>query len=164
MRSLTVSLLFLTCVLPLQAQETVEQLLELGYTYYADGKYEKAIRIFDQAEALSPKNSEIYYLRGVCKSLIDQNEAAIGDYDKALSLKSDYPEVLFEKGYAYFLLDKPGHALQFFTEAIRLNPDYGEAYQNRGTVKCILGDKEGALEDWEKAETLGVQSPFQECS
>ena len=40
------------------------------------------------------------------------------------------------------------------TEAIRLKPDDAEAYNNRGNAKFDLGDKQGAIADYNQAIRL----------
>ncbi|HEY9906465.1 MAG TPA: tetratricopeptide repeat protein [Thermosynechococcaceae cyanobacterium] len=45
-------------------------------------------------------------------------------------------------------------AVQSYGQAIQLAPDYARAYGNRGLVRLNLGDKRGALEDWQNAAKL----------
>ena len=42
--------------------------------------------------------------------------------------------------------------------AIRINPQYVEAYYNRGTAKSELGDKKGAIADYDMAIRINPQS------
>ena len=42
-------------------------------------------------------------------------------------------------------------ALQAFSQAIVLNPNYAQAYNNRGVACRALGDKQGAVADFNQA-------------
>ena len=45
-------------------------------------------------------------------------------------------------------------AVQSYDQAIQLDPDYSRAYANRGLVRLNLGDRRGALEDWQQAAKM----------
>lgn len=145
------------------AQQSANDLLNLGYDSYDKGAYQEAIDYFDQAEEIEGDNAELYYLRGICKSMIDDNKAAVQDFDKAVKINPEFAEAYFERGYSYFMLNEAEKAIQSYSEAIRIDPDYGEAYQNRGAVKCMIDDPEGAQQDWDKAKQLGVMVPEMGC-
>lgn len=155
-----IALLFLSSFV--NGQNT-DSLIDIGHRNYELGKYNVAIEYFERAALQDASNPEIYYLMGVCKSQIQLNKEAIADYDKALVLDSDYAEVHFEKGYSLFMTGKLEEAILSYDETVRLAPTNAVAYVNRGSVKCILGDKEGAMSDWKKAEELGAPIPEQDC-
>lgn len=153
-----------TLFLPfLSISQDKESLKDKGYLAYENEDYLVAIQYFSDALKLDDADPELYYLRGVSKSLIDRNEDAIEDYKLALALKPDYPEVHYEIGYANFLLNKLERALASFSKAIDQNPEYAEAYLNRGTIRCMLSLKEEARQDYEKAKDLGMAVPFTGC-
>ena len=57
------------------------------------GKNKRAIKDFDKAIELDPKDSGCYYWRGRCYYFLDKNKRAIKDFDKAIELNpkdSDY--------------------------------------------------------------------------
>ena len=132
------------------------QRFDEGYRQYEDGNYEEAIKQYSLAISADPQNAEFYYHRGVCNSLLKQNEQAIDDYDKAISIEEDYQEAYFERAYSYYVLDKNQEALIDYDRSIELRPDYGPAFLNRGSVKYDLDDLDGACQDWRKALDLNV--------
>jgi tetratricopeptide (TPR) repeat protein len=163
---LVYSLLVLLCVWPIEvlhAQDDFESLIEQGYEHYKNENYSSAIAAFNAAEKLDKSDPELYYLRGVCYSLLNKYQEASADYDRALRLKPDYAEVYFEKGYLSFQQQDLKAALLYFDQAIKVQPEYGEAYLNRGSIKCMLDDKQGAEADWRKAESLGFKVPEKNC-
>lgn len=42
-------------------------------------------------------------------------------------------------------------AAESFTQAINLNPDFVEAYIIRGRIRSVIGEKQGGVEDFQKA-------------
>jgi tetratricopeptide (TPR) repeat protein len=45
-------------------------------------------------------------------------------------------------------------AVQSYSEAIERDPNFARAYGNRGLVRSNLGDRRGALADWQQAAKL----------
>lgn len=45
-------------------------------------------------------------------------------------------------------------AIESYTRAIECDPTFARAYGNRGMVRSNLGDRRGAVEDWQKAAEL----------
>jgi Flp pilus assembly protein TadD len=144
--------------------QDVEVLLDQGYDHYMNGAYDKAIKVFGQAEKLAPDNPEIYFLKGVCLHSINEVEQAVNSLNRAVSLKPDYKEAHQQLGYIYLTGKAPKKAIEAFNKAIAIDEEYAEAYVNRGTAKCMLDDKEGAQADWKKAKMLGVTySAYMTC-
>ncbi|MFS8118818.1 MAG: tetratricopeptide repeat protein, partial [Microcoleus sp.] len=58
-------------------------------------------------------------------------------------------------------------AIADFNEALRINPNYALAYANRGNIRAKLGDKEAAIQDFQKAADLfqkqGDQDSYQKA-
>lgn len=159
-------LLALFCFVLLQcnvfAQEG-ETLLSIAHRNYELGDYKEAIKYLNKAVKEDAKNPEVFYLLGVCKSNVQLNEEAINDYNIALVLDPDFAEVYFEKGYSLFMVGRLEESVLNYDKNIELKPKNAIAFVNRGSVKCILGDKEGAMADWKRAEELGAPIPEQEC-
>lgn len=161
---ITLSVLLLFLITPLFGQQrTAEEWLDSGYESYTNGDYGEAIVKFQSSIKLDGNNPETYYLMGVCQSQLQLNLQALKNYDKALSIDPNYAEVHYEKGYSLFSLNRYKEAIESFDKAIEIRPNYAEAWFNRGSVKCILGDKEGAEKDWEQAAELGASIPDLEC-
>lgn len=138
------------------AQDTVEQLLDQGYNRYLEEDYHAAILDFDKAALLAPRDAEIYYLRGVCKSALKQKTEAMEDLNRAIDLRPSYAEAWYEKAFIFLSDQNAQKAIESLDKVIELSPDFAEAYVSRGTAKCMLNDKEGAEKDWATAKKLGV--------
>ena len=141
---------------PGNTQDTSERLLDEGYEKYLNEDYRGAILDFTKAISYSPDKAEIYYLRGICQSALENKKLAMSDYDRALDINPEYAEVYYEKGYIYLIDQNAKLAIEQFDKAIKAKPDFAEAYVSRGTAKCMMDLKEAAKIDWEKAKDLGV--------
>jgi tetratricopeptide (TPR) repeat protein len=119
------------------------------------GKYERAIRAYDEAlgyEKLSPvRKASIYSDRGVALWRLRRAEQALGDFDKAIELNPQFPQVYNNKGNALLELDRKLDAISAYGKAIELAPSYGVAYNNRGNARLEAGETEEAIEDFSAA-------------
>lgn len=142
------------------SQDTMDQILEKGFERYENGDCDGAIIEYNKVLKQDSKNSEALYLRGVCKSLSEDNKSAIDDFTLAVKYNPTYAEAYFEMAYSYYILEEHNKALQFYNTAIDVDPDYAEAYMNRGSLKHNKNDMKGACEDWSKAESLGINLAY----
>lgn len=145
---------------PAISQESVEKILERGYSKYNEGDCTGAIEDYNLAIKKENKNAEAYYLRGVCKSMMEKNKEAIEDFNMAIKYNPQYAEAYFEKAFSHYALDENETALTFYTSAIAIDPEYAEAYLNRGSVKHNLNNLKGACEDWAMAESMGLNVAY----
>lgn len=83
--------------------------------------------------------------------------AAQKRFEEASEKDPKLAEAWFYKGSTLYNLDKKAfkQAISDLTMAIKLDSNYGEAYATRGQIKFYLNDKNGACEDWRKADKLG---------
>ena len=61
------------------------------------------------------------------------------------------------RGISKLKLELPEEALGDFNQAAGIDPEYELIYKNRGISKALLGDMDGACNDWDRAEELGVE-------
>jgi tetratricopeptide (TPR) repeat protein len=64
----------------------------------------------------------------------------------------------FQKGNSLFQQSSFSDAIIQFDKAINLNPSYTDAFYIRGSGKANLGQYEGAIADYQKAEELGLKT------
>ena len=69
----------------------------------------------------------------------------------------DYPLVFNNKGNTLAKLNRIEEAADQLDMAVGLDDTYGTAYLNRGYVKELMGDLDGACEDWARAQELGIE-------
>ena len=82
-------------------------------------------------------------------------ESAIRYYKKALAMGADESRVYFNMGIAYGELGDYPRALVHLGQAIQIAPDEGAYYYGRARVYLLSGEKDMAMEDFERAADLG---------
>ncbi|MEG3866219.1 MULTISPECIES: tetratricopeptide repeat protein [unclassified Microcoleus] len=58
---------------------------------------------------------------------------------------------LYEQGFDLGRKGQYKEAAEAFTKAINLNPDFVEAYIIRARMRAVIGEKQGGVEDFQKA-------------
>ena len=155
-----------------------------GNNHYKLGDYEEAIRNFDQALLLNPKDAKAYVTRGNARYKIAQHsgdpdkqyKGAIDDFNQALRLNPQEKEAYVRRGFVRDVIAQYSKdpnkdyraAIEDFNRALSLNPEVAEAteaYVKRGDVRYKLGQRSGdpdqqykeAIGDFDKALRLNPQ-------
>ncbi|MEG5159083.1 hypothetical protein QUB37_01330 [Microcoleus sp. AT3-A2] len=58
---------------------------------------------------------------------------------------------LYQQGFDLGRKELYKEAAEAFTQAINLNPDFVEAYIIRARMRAVIGEKQGGVEDFQKA-------------
>src|SRR5690606_8664677 len=80
--------------------------------------YQGAIVDLDKAIELSPRDAQLYELRGVARNKLLSFSNALTDFDQAYALGRSTPEVYYGRGYAKSKLGRQPEAISDFTTAI----------------------------------------------
>ena len=134
--------------------------LTQGTIYFRQGKYEKAIKHYNEAITLMPNFDWAYLNRGTAYRVLGNLDRAIQDYSKAIEINPDFAEAYYNLGGAYMGRGNKGdldRAIRDYSKAIALIPDYAEAYNNRGIAYRIRGeqgDLDRAIQDHSKTIEL----------
>ncbi|MCY7368893.1 MAG: tetratricopeptide repeat-containing serine protease family protein [Chamaesiphon sp.] len=118
------------------------------------GDYRGAIVDYDRALALNSQFEEIYFRRGVARTLIKDWQGAEADYTKAIATKPEYAEGYLLRGSIRNTLNNWRGAKSDFDIALTLNPNSLPAYMGRGVALCELNDCKGGLQDYNRAIAL----------
>ena len=145
--------------------QSAEEYFDAGFEFYEAGEYYKAIDAYSKAIEIKAEQPKYYFHRGVCLSMISQNEEAVEDLSEAIridttSIQSGIDSryfLSFERAFSKYRLKLDEEAIKDYDRTIELNPDYGPAYLNRGTIKFDHDDVDGACYDWRKAFNLGIE-------
>ena len=129
----------------------------IGLTSYKKGKYEEAVKHYDEAIRLNPQYAGAYNNRGNAKSAFGRHEEAIADYDEAIRLSPQHAPSYNNRGIAKSALGRHEESIADYNEAIRLNPQDANAYCNRGKAKSVLGRHEETITDCNEAIRFNPQ-------
>jgi S1-C subfamily serine protease len=115
------------------------------------GDYRGAIIDYNKALALNPQFEEIYFRRGIARTLIKDWQGAEADYTRAIATKPEYAEAYLHRGSIRNTLNNWRGAKSDFDIALALNPNSLPAYIGRGVALCELNDCKGGLQDYNRA-------------
>lgn len=99
-----------------------------------------------------------YYKDGLALAKLGDYLGAIDAYNRSLVLDPNNALVYRSRGNAYVRTYNYYKAITNYDQALCLDARDGIVYYNRGTVREKLGNKQGAIHDFVKAENLGIQS------
>jgi tetratricopeptide (TPR) repeat protein len=120
----------------------------LGLVYRDWGKADEEIQAYKQAIRLRPDYTSAYERLGARYSRSKKYNEAIEIYRQLTALKPGDATVPNNMGEAYFELGKFPEGAESFRQAVRLKPDFGQAYYNLGKCLLAMGNRDGALEQY----------------
>ncbi|WP_081779955.1 tetratricopeptide repeat protein [Butyrivibrio proteoclasticus] len=111
----------------------------LAEAYYNLGEYEKAKEVYDAILSLKGKDSQAFYLRGVCELASDNHDSAKSDFSKAIALNSrDYTMIIM----IYKSLAEYGYEEEA-TSILQTAMDQGSSHMTnfeKGQISFYLGN------------------------
>lgn len=125
------------------------------------GDYRGAIIDYDKAIALNPQFEEIYFRRGIARTLIKDWQGAEADYTKAIATKPEYAEAYLHRGSIRNTLNNWRGAKSDFDIALALNPNSLPAYIGRGVALCELNECKSGIQDYNRA--IAINSTYAEA-
>jgi S1-C subfamily serine protease len=138
-------------ILPTTVDFTADDLFITAGTKSQKGDYRGAIIDYDRVLAINPEFGEVYFRRGIARSLVKDWQGAVSDYTRAIELKPDHLEVYLNRGSVRNILKDWQGAKSDFNLAIALNPNSLPAYVGRGVALCELNDCQGGIKDYHRA-------------
>jgi tetratricopeptide (TPR) repeat protein len=126
----------------------------LGLVYRDWGKADEEIQAYKQAIRLRPDYASAYERLGARYSRSKKYSEAIEIFRQLTALKPGDANAPNNMGEAYFESGKFPEAADAFRQAIRLKPDFGQAYYNLGKCLLAMGNRDGALEQYNILQNL----------
>ena len=121
-----------------------------GLALHWSGKYPEAITALQQAVQSQPDFVPAWYNLSVVYRKSNQLDKALAAIDKAIQLQPNNPNLYNEKYGALSGLKRYKEAAAAINKAIELSPR-AAFYLNQGIVRNDLGDKQGAIDDFNQA-------------
>jgi tetratricopeptide (TPR) repeat protein len=129
----------------------------VGYRYYKERKFERAVGAFDRAVRIDPKNAEAYFWRGRALMSINRYDEAALDFKTAVKLNPAHVDAYDNLGWLYAREGNYEEGIANLTKAIELKPDNSWAYYYRARIHHKMGEVGMAVRDAEEACRLGLQ-------
>lgn len=128
--------------------------LEIGITYYKEGKFEEALQVFDRLLNLEGPQAEYLHYRARIQSRLGALDKAIGDFDALMELEPYNTTFISDRAVVLHLLKRNDEAMRAFDQALNLDPQNPYRYSSRAYFKDRIGDLQGAIADYERAIAL----------
>ncbi len=127
----------------------------LGKIYYETGQKELALKYYQTAEDLNPKDSNSVVAIGLIyfeKGMFDLSE----DYfNKAVNMAPGYGLAYYDRGTLYGQQKRYDESLADLKMAAIYSPEDSRVYMNMGLAYFFKKDMESACENWNKAASMG---------
>lgn len=123
----------------------------------------KALRFFESALALGPKEQDIpsiYSYMGVCLKDLGQYREAIAALHRAEALDRERTDVYNLMGFCYYKLKEHEKAIDCFRRVLELNPASAIDYANIGSNYRDMGDRDRAVRFYRLALELDPTIDF----
>jgi tetratricopeptide (TPR) repeat protein len=133
----------------------VERYLSMAKTLEEKGRLESAIREILEAQQLDPNSIDVRLQLGQLYCKTGKADAALGALAKAKPQnRVQQAQVKLTLGWSNRLLGKLDAAQKLLLEAARLDPKSARAFFELGRVYLAAGEKDKAIEAYQKALTL----------
>jgi tetratricopeptide (TPR) repeat protein len=111
----------------------------------------KAVAYLDRAIALAPGEAELYNLRGVAFSKMDDTERAAADWQIASELAPNDPALALNRGVDWLRRGDLEQAIAALDAALAIDPDDAKAHSNLGVAYERLGNLDRAIDHFSRA-------------
>lgn len=131
--------------------KNVQNIINLGYSYFLLGQNDKAIAEYNQVLALDKKNFDAYYNLGLVYSDSNRLDDALEMFQKSIALSPQDYKGHMQKGIVYRKLKMFKDALKELNEANKLNPGRADIIYEIGMVAEAQGDSTLAAQVYKDA-------------
>ncbi len=100
-----------------QPQQSTQQLMDEGVSYYKAGRYSEAIAVFDRLIQLTPNYAGAYYNKGNALTGMGRFDEAVAAYDQAIRLAPNVGDAYTAKGRALESLGRIDEAQKAYEDA-----------------------------------------------
>lgn len=120
-----------------------------GNQFFVRGQFERAIRDYDAAIKLDPKNAKAYYGRGCAHARVDDTIRALLDLTEAIKLDPKDTSAFVDRAIVRVIRGDWEQAVADFDEAIKIDPKHVNALTHRAMIRATCPEEK--LRDGKKA-------------
>lgn len=129
-----------------------------GNNYRGKHDLEKALRDYEQAITLDPRNAGAYVNRAAALSQKGEREDAIKDEDQAIRLNPNQWEAYFNRATDLWAEGRLDEAIADLERVMKLNPGFVASYTGRAALYRRKGENDKAISDYNKAIEIDPNS------
>jgi tetratricopeptide (TPR) repeat protein len=138
--------------------EASNAVMNRGNAFRAKQDWDRALRDYDEAIKLNPRNAGAYVDRAAVLSHNGEYDDAIKDLNGALRMNPNQWEAYFNRAGDFRDSGRLDEAVADLERVMQLNPKFAGAYINRGAVYLQKGKVDSAIADYNKAIDLNPNS------
>ncbi len=124
--------------------------LQMGKLLYDMGRHSAAVRAFERAVQLLPRDAHAHYLLGYMYTIIGRENWAIAAWRKAVEIAPEAHSLRYDLGYMYARRGRYDLAARAFTQVLGVWPDDLETYYMLGLCYKELLAPNRAIHFFEK--------------
>lgn len=109
---------------------------EIGYTYYMQKEYTKALDEFKEIIKYRNATDQCFQMLGNVYDILGDSENALKSYDDGLKLFPKSGRLYLEKGNVYWLKKEYEKALPFYEQGIEADPKFPSNYYRATRIYC----------------------------
>jgi len=129
--------------------EDVDALYHLADLYDRNSQYTEAIDTYKKVVKLKPDMGYAYLKMATAYGRLNKPAEGIPVFKKAIKYMPDNPVAYNNLGVAYGRLNKFNEEIDALKKAIKLRPSYAAARYNLGVTYLKVGNKKGALSEYD---------------
>jgi len=133
---------------------------ERGIFLASQGKYEEALKCFDEILKTSPADADAWCNRGLTLKLWGKYEEAIECYDKALNIAPRNLTAFCNKSAVLDQQGKHEEAIELCDRALEIHPKSADLWNNKGLALRHQGKNEEAIRCYDKALEIDPLYPL----
>jgi tetratricopeptide (TPR) repeat protein len=137
--------------------QSAPYLLTLGISYYSNGNYAEASRLFEVAASIDPGMAQAHYLQGSTMASLGMPELAVRHYEAAVRLVPDHPLYHLHLGLVLSILGKKDRAEEHLRRSVELNGSHAPARYELAKVYAESSRDDLAREQLEEAIKTDAQ-------
>ncbi len=129
-----------------------------GTSLNALRQHEEAIRCFDRALAIDPREAATWSNKGIALDCLCRYDEAINCYDKALAIDPQNASIWINRGVPLNALGQYEEAIRSYDKALAIDPRKSNAWGGKGSSLRLLGRHEESIECYDQALAIDARN------
>ena len=134
-----------------------EVLINRGAAEGSRNNFQQAIADLTEGLRIDPSNKNGYFNRSIAYYTVQQYDKALADYEAYSKIDPFNANVWYECGMIQRSMNRNKEAIESLNKAIQLNPGINVAYLERARAYAQSGNKSAAQQDYQRAQSMGLQ-------